>query len=66
MFLVYAVNEYRDAAGENPFKKLSDFVLKLLSLPFSNADVERVFSTMNFVKNKTRNRMKLHHCCMVF
>lgn len=48
---------YRDASGENPFKELSEFALGVLVLPFSNADIERVFSTLNIVKNKYRNKM---------
>ena len=50
---------YRDSAGKNPFEELSKFALKLLSLPHSNGDIERVFSQMNLIKNKTRNRMEL-------
>lgn len=48
---------YRDASGENPFKEICEFALGVLILPFSNADVERVFSTLNIVKNKFRNKM---------
>jgi hypothetical protein len=33
--------------------------LRILCLPHSNAEVERVFSSMNIVKNKIRNKMKL-------
>lgn len=33
--------------------------MTVLSLPHSNADVERVFSQMNVVKSKLRNRMDL-------
>ncbi len=54
-----AVSEYEDAAGENPFQDLVEFVWKILSLPLSNAEVERVFSIMSIVKDKRRNRMKL-------
>lgn len=49
----------RDSSGENPFRDLADLALTLLSLPHSNADVERVFSHMNVVKSKLRNRMNL-------
>ena len=53
------VSQYEDASGENPFKDLVAFVKKLLSLPLSNAEVERVFSILALVKDKKRNRMKL-------
>lgn len=50
---------YRDAAGNKKFEEISDFVLKLLCLPWSNADVERVFSNINLVKTNIRNRIQL-------
>ncbi|CAH1109742.1 unnamed protein product [Psylliodes chrysocephalus] len=53
------VSMYRDASGENPFLDLVTLAFKILCLPHSNADVERVFSQMNIVKDKLRNRMKL-------
>jgi len=37
--------------------KLSEFALKLLVLPWSNAEVERLFSQMNIIKTKTHNKM---------
>lgn len=51
------VAEYSDASGLNPYNELSSVAIKLLSLPWSNADVERLFSQMNIVKTKLRNRM---------
>ncbi|KAG7155691.1 putative hAT family C-terminal dimerization region-containing protein 13, partial [Homarus americanus] len=53
------VANYRDATGENPYHDLAEIALTALSLPHSNADVERTFSNMNFVKSKLRNKMKL-------
>lgn len=53
------VNDYKDANQENPYKELSDFALSLLVLPHSNAEVERLFSQMNLIKTKLRNRMQL-------
>lgn len=53
------VNEYEDASGSNPFKEITECALNLLVLPNSNAEVERVFSSMNIVKNKLKNRMQL-------
>lgn len=52
------VKNHRNAAGVNPFHELADLAIHLLALPFSNADVERVFSQMNLVKSKIRNRMQ--------
>ncbi|KAG0418845.1 hypothetical protein HPB47_004551 [Ixodes persulcatus] len=51
------VAKYKDASGKNPFKELSDFALCVLVLPWSNAEVERVFSQVNIVKSKLRNKM---------
>ena len=47
----------RDASGTNPFKELAEFALSRLVLPWSNAEVESIFSQMNVVKTKTRNRL---------
>lgn len=52
------VISYMDAGGNNPFQELAEFAWHLLALPFSNAEVERVFSQMNIVKTKLRNRMQ--------
>lgn len=54
------VCHYEDAGMNNPFQELVDFALLVLVLPHSNADVERVFSQMNIIKTKQRNRMSLH------
>lgn len=51
------VYNFKDAGGNYAFKELSEFVLKILSLPSSNAMVERVFSIMNSVKTKSKNRI---------
>ncbi|KAK3892503.1 hypothetical protein Pcinc_003734 [Petrolisthes cinctipes] len=52
------VHGHHDASGEQDFKEVGQFALSMLALPFSNASVERVFSQMNLVKNKLRNRMQ--------
>lgn len=52
------VLNYKDAGGNNPFMELSNFACSMLCLPFPNAEVERVFSQMNLVKTKVRNRME--------
>lgn len=46
-----------NSVGEKSFPNLSSLALALLSLPFSNASVERVFSQMNVVHCKLRNRL---------
>lgn len=53
------VESYRDASGLNPFAELAEYAITLLVLPLSNADVKRVFSQMNLIKNSLRNKMLL-------
>lgn len=53
------VLHFKDAQGQSRFEELATFAITLLILPHSNADVERVFSSMNLIKNKQRNRMSL-------
>lgn len=53
------VSDYKDAAENNPFKELAAFATRLLTLPHSNADVERVFSQVNLVKTKLRNSLSI-------
>ncbi|XP_047039292.1 uncharacterized protein LOC124644115 [Helicoverpa zea] len=50
-------DDYRNAAGINDFAELVDLAISSLSLPQSNAGIERIFSVMNIVKNKLRNKM---------
>ncbi|KYQ53502.1 hypothetical protein ALC60_00028, partial [Trachymyrmex zeteki] len=50
---------YRDASGNNLFAELVTFALSMLILPYSNAQVERIFSQLNLVKNKVRNKMSI-------
>lgn len=53
----HEVSQYKDAGNDNPYQELCSLAFIMLVLPHSNADVERVFSTMNVIKNKLRNRM---------
>lgn len=53
---VYSIN---DASGSKRFENISKLVLALLSLPFSNASVERAFSIVSIVKDKLRNKMSV-------
>lgn len=47
------INEH----GEHDFQDLGTFMVALLTLPLTNASVEKVFQQMNLVKSKPRNRM---------
>ncbi|KAK3889680.1 hypothetical protein Pcinc_006246 [Petrolisthes cinctipes] len=51
------VGKYTDASGMNPFQELYDLAISVLSLPNSNAEVERLFSQLNLVKTNLRNRL---------
>ncbi|XP_068205152.1 uncharacterized protein [Palaemon carinicauda] len=53
------VGNYRDASDCNPFQELHEIAIGILSLPHSNAEVERLFSQHNIIKNKLRNRLSL-------
>lgn len=53
------VGEYKDASGFNPFSELFQCAISALILPHSNAEIERVFSAINYVKSKLRNKMTL-------
>ncbi|XP_046972275.1 zinc finger protein 862 [Vanessa cardui] len=46
-----------DNEGTKVFKRLSTFMLAMLSLPHSNAECERIFSKVNDVKTKKRNKL---------
>ncbi|KAK3918791.1 Zinc finger MYM-type protein 1, partial [Frankliniella fusca] len=53
------VLDVKNAGGEHTFKELALFVLKALTLPISNAVVERVFSVLSCLKCRRRNRLQL-------
>ncbi|XP_031338145.1 uncharacterized protein LOC116167034 isoform X2 [Photinus pyralis] len=50
----------KNAAGQLLYKDISLFAFALLTLPSSNAAVERSFSMMTIVKSKLRNQMMLN------
>ena len=47
------------STGGKKFPNLSSLALSLLSLPYSNASIERIFSQMNVVHSKLRNRLSV-------
>ncbi|XP_032688743.1 uncharacterized protein LOC116852447 [Odontomachus brunneus] len=51
--------DYNNAVGKSEFHKLATFALDILSLPHSNADCERIFSQINMMKTKYRNKLKI-------
>ncbi|KAK3907361.1 SCAN domain-containing protein 3 [Frankliniella fusca] len=55
----FNVWQIRDGRNQRPFRELCVYVLTLLSLPLSNAVVERLFSIMTAVKTKQRSRLSL-------
>ncbi|XP_045502900.1 uncharacterized protein LOC123699895 [Colias croceus] len=62
------VNTDLDAGGIKRFAAISKFALAVLSMPLSNATVERAFSIYSIIKNKLRNRLSvemLQHLMMV-
>lgn len=48
--------------GKHMFKSISDFAKSMLCLPHSSAEVERVFSSLNQIKTKLRNRLEPETC----
>ncbi|KYN07134.1 hypothetical protein ALC62_01942 [Cyphomyrmex costatus] len=51
------INEILNAGGQQRYGHICKLILAILSLPFSNASVERMFSIMNIIKDKLRNNM---------
>lgn len=51
------VSSYENALGEKQFCNISKLALSMLSLPISNATVERAFSIVNIIKDKLRNKI---------
>jgi len=54
-----AFYDYTDAGGRHIFKDIAVFALAVLSLPVSNAVVERVFSIMKSVRTKSRYSLSI-------
>lgn len=48
---------YKNALDISEFTNLAKFALNLLSIPHSNAQCERIFSKVNLIKTKQRNRL---------
>ena len=50
------LQQYKDAAGEPRFANISRLAVALYSLSYSNAEVERIFSKMNYLKTNCETR----------
>ncbi|XP_050543430.1 uncharacterized protein LOC126906716 isoform X1 [Daktulosphaira vitifoliae] len=54
------INLYNlECDGEFKFRNVANFVLKILSLPHSSVDCEQIFSQVNLIKTKIRNRLQV-------
>ncbi len=51
------VLQYNNSTGNRPFKELGEYAMACLTIPTSNAVVERIFSSVTCVKTKLRNRL---------
>lgn len=63
----HKLSQLNNNEGDRKFTVLPAFVLTVLSLPHSNADVERVFSKVTNTRSKLRNRLKTKNvegCCL--
>ncbi|XP_076663723.1 protein FAM200A-like [Andrena cerasifolii] len=54
----HQISNTKDISGKYIFKNISKLAQLCLSLPHSNADVKRLFSTVTEIKTKERNRLK--------
>ncbi|KAK3915438.1 Protein ZBED8 [Frankliniella fusca] len=54
-----SVLNLKNASGEAPFEQISRFALMCLTLPISNALVERAFCVMSCIKCRRRNKMQV-------
>ena len=53
------LGKIEDACGSLKFPIIGKLTKSLLSIPHSNADVERIFSHVNLIKVKQRNKLKV-------
>lgn len=56
------VFQMKNGANKIMFPKISKFVKAMFSLPHSTAEVERVFSKLNLIKTRLRNRLHVDTC----
>lgn len=56
---IHSGRKLKNDEGHKLFQNVSNFVLNVLSLPHANADCERIFSSINAAKTKSRNKLKI-------
>lgn len=64
----HMISNIRDFRGEYSFKNIAKLAQLVMILPHSNAEAERIFSIMNDVKSKKRNRLEsdtLNSLCVI-
>ena len=54
-----SINSFTNASGAKRFGNISSLALAFYSLPYSNAEVERIFSKLSYFKSKLRNKIKV-------
>lgn len=59
--------KYKNKIDIPIFNNLARFVLNILTLPLSNAACERIFSKVNGIKTKSRNKLITNtiNCCLL-
>lgn len=53
----YKIGEMKNGNGTKMFENISNVGKAVISLPHSSANAERIFSQLNLIKNKTRNKL---------
>lgn len=53
------ISNFKNAVGDRTYGHVSKLALAIMSLPFSNAVVERAFSQVAIIKDKLRNRLAI-------
>lgn len=53
----FEIFKLKNTVGDKCYKNVCEFVFNILSLPHSSACAERIFSDLNNVKTKNRNRL---------
>lgn len=58
----FEIYSWKNVDNESMFNNICNFVFNLITLPHSSAAAERVFSRVNLIKTKSRNRLLPETC----